>query len=92
MKRIRFTEEQIIAVLRGHEPGAKTADLVRKHGISEATLYNWRPSTAAWTCRTPSVCGRWKTVSWPFAAIRGNSGHGPSYQTLCIQFLVRVAR
>ena len=42
MKRIRFTEEQIIAVLREHEAGAKTADLSRKHGISEATLYNWK--------------------------------------------------
>ena len=42
MKRIRFTGEQIIAVLREHEAGAKTADLARKHGISEATLYNWK--------------------------------------------------
>ncbi|SRR5712691_7622775 len=42
MKRIRFTEEQIIAVLREHEAGVKTADLARKHGISEATLYNWK--------------------------------------------------
>ena len=42
MKRIRITEEQIIALLREHEAGAKTADLARKHGISEATLYNWK--------------------------------------------------
>jgi putative transposase len=42
MKRQRFTEEQIIAVLREHDAGAKAADLARKHGISEATLYNWK--------------------------------------------------
>ena len=42
MKRARFTEEQIIAVLKEHEAGTKTADLARKHGISEATIYNWK--------------------------------------------------
>jgi putative transposase len=38
----RFTEEQIIGVLKEHEAGAKTGDLARKHGVSEATLYNWK--------------------------------------------------
>jgi putative transposase len=42
MKRVRFTEEQIIGVLRESEAGVKTADVARKHGVSEATLYNWK--------------------------------------------------
>ena len=42
MKRTRFSEEQIIGVLKEHEAGAKTADLARRHGVSEATLYNWK--------------------------------------------------
>ena len=42
MKRKRFSEEQIIAVLREQEAGAKVADLCRKHGISDATFYNWK--------------------------------------------------
>ena len=42
MKRARFTEEQIIGVLKEGEAGAKTADLARRHGVSEATIYNWK--------------------------------------------------
>ena len=42
MKRSRFTEDQIIGILREQEAGAKAADLCRKHGMSEATLYNWK--------------------------------------------------
>lgn len=39
MKRSRFTEEQVIGVLKEQEAGMKTSDLCRKHGISEATFY-----------------------------------------------------
>jgi len=42
MKRSRFTEEQIIAILREQEVGAKTADVCRQHGISDATFYKWK--------------------------------------------------
>ena len=42
MKRKRFTEEQIIGILKEHDLGAKTADLCRQHGVSEATFYNWK--------------------------------------------------
>ncbi len=42
MKRKRFTEEQIIGILREQEAGAKTADVCRKHGIGEATFYSWK--------------------------------------------------
>jgi putative transposase len=42
MKRRRFSEEQIVTILKEHELGAKAADLARKHGISEAALYNWK--------------------------------------------------
>jgi putative transposase len=42
MKRSRFSEEQIIAILREQEAGAKTAEVCRKHGISDATFYKWK--------------------------------------------------
>jgi putative transposase len=42
MKRSRFTEEQIIGILREQAAGTKTADVCRKHGISEPTFYAWK--------------------------------------------------
>jgi putative transposase len=42
MKRSSFSEEQIIAILKEHEAGAKTVDICRRHGISDATFYKWK--------------------------------------------------
>lgn len=42
MKRSRFSEEQIIAILKEQEAGAPTADVCRRHGVSSATFYTWK--------------------------------------------------
>ena len=42
MKKSRYSEEQIIAVLKEHQAGMPVAELCRRHGISDATFYNWR--------------------------------------------------
>jgi len=42
MKRSRFTEEQIIGILREQEAGGKTAEVCRKHGISQTTFFKWK--------------------------------------------------
>ncbi len=42
MKQARFTETQIVSILKEAETGIKVKDLCRKHGISDATYYNWK--------------------------------------------------
>jgi putative transposase len=49
MKAKRFSEEQIIAVLKEADAGAKTKELCRRHGISDATFYNWKAKYAGMT-------------------------------------------
>lgn len=42
MKRSRFSEEQIIGILKEHEAGVAVAELCRKHGVSDASIYKWK--------------------------------------------------
>ena len=49
MTRKRYTEEQIVVVLKESEAGAKTGELCRKHGMSEATFYKWKAKYAGLT-------------------------------------------
>ncbi len=57
MKRSRYSEEQIIGILKEHQAGLSAQDLCRKHGISDAMFYKWR-SKEAMTSRKP--CARAK--------------------------------
>lgn len=49
MKKITFTEAQILGILKEQEQGLKVAEICRKHGISDATFYNWKNKYAGMT-------------------------------------------
>ena len=94
MKRKRFSEEQIIAVLREHDAGAKAADLARKYGVSEATLYNWKAKYGgmAWanitytanTADSQYLCGGGDGCSFPASFNNTKMGWalGAGYETM----------
>jgi putative transposase len=68
MKRSKFTEEQIIAILRDQEAGAKTAEVCRGHGISGATVWPWK---AKFGGMEPSEAKRLKALDDENAKLKG---------------------
>ena len=68
MKRTRFTEEQIIGILKEAEAGAKTVEPARRHGVSEATIYNWKAKygglgVSEATCASLQISGVLRALS-----------------------------
>ena len=58
MKRSRFSEEQIIGILKEHQAGLGAKELCRKHGISDATFYKWRSKYGCeQACKIDPVAG-----------------------------------
>ena len=56
MKKSRFTESQIVAILKEGEAGVAVSQLTRKHGISAATYYHWKSKYGRAGCRSSSGC------------------------------------
>jgi putative transposase len=61
MKRLRFTKEQIIGVLREQEAGVSTAEVCRKHGVSSATFYKWKAKYGGVEVSEAKRLRRWRT-------------------------------
>src|SRR5579872_4414069 len=60
VRKTRFSEEQIIAILKEGEAGVEPGELCRRHGITRGSLYRWKAKYAAWRSARPSACGLWK--------------------------------
>lgn len=69
MRKSRFTEEQIVGILKAHEAGTPTAELLRQHGIARETFYRWRAKYVA----RPHGYGR----AWSPPCLRGTHGVSP---------------
>jgi putative transposase len=61
MKRSRFSEEQIIAILKEQETGVFVGDLCRKHGVSDASIYKWKAKFGGMDVSEARAFERWKT-------------------------------
>lgn len=74
MRRSRFSDEQIIAMIREHESGVKTADICRKYGLSDATFYKLK---AKFGGMTVSDAQRLRTLETENGKLKRLEGEGP---------------
>ena len=60
MRRKRFSEEQIVSILKESAAGMKTEEVCRRHGICTNTFYRWKAKYAAWRSPTSASSRRWR--------------------------------